>query len=130
MDTCHPANGRPFGSGKPLLDPWNRIGTAWALLAIAVKEEGSSPMLGGPLASSIHGIPRATLDVDIVVDLRWLTPRALATKTARRLSIFMTQLRSLNGCGNIVVFFEGVPELVAVRPRPKKARARRPRIRV
>jgi hypothetical protein len=41
------------------------------LLVSAVLERlGVDYLVGGSLASSLHGIPRATLDVDIVADLR------------------------------------------------------------
>ena len=45
------------------------------LSVVAVLDRlGIECLVGGSLASSIHGIPRATLDVDIVADVRaWLT---------------------------------------------------------
>ena len=46
--------------------------TLRAALAAAAELEklGVHWFLGGSLASSIHGIPRATFDADIVADLR------------------------------------------------------------
>jgi hypothetical protein len=43
-------------------------------------------LVGGSLASSIHGIPRATLDVDIVADLRkaHVKPLVAALERGRR----------------------------------------------
>jgi hypothetical protein len=38
-------------------------------VAAALEKTGVAFHLGGPLASSIHGFPRATLDADIVADL-------------------------------------------------------------
>src|SRR5262245_13445217 len=40
-----------------------------AALASVLKELGVRYFVGGSLASSLHGIPRATADVDIVADL-------------------------------------------------------------
>ncbi len=41
---------------KRLLEVFNRLGISYAV--------------GGSLASSVHGIPRATIDIDIIVDLQ------------------------------------------------------------
>ena len=41
---------------KRLLEIFNRLGISYAV--------------GGSLASSVHGIPRATIDIDIIVDLQ------------------------------------------------------------
>jgi hypothetical protein len=40
------------------------------LVCQLLERQGVEYLVGGSLASSIHGIPRATLDVDIVADLR------------------------------------------------------------
>lgn len=45
------------------------IGVTLSVVAV-LDRLGIEYLVGGSLASSIHGIPRATLDVDIVADLR------------------------------------------------------------
>lgn len=42
--------------------------TLWVIEAL--EKAGASYLIGGSLASSIHGIPRATMDVDLVSDLK------------------------------------------------------------
>jgi len=45
------------------------IGITFSVSAV-LERLGVDYLVGGSLASSLHGIPRATLDVDIVADLR------------------------------------------------------------
>ncbi len=46
------------------------LATAVGPVIAALEAEGVAHYVGGSLASSIHGTPRSTLDVDIVADLR------------------------------------------------------------
>lgn len=43
---------------------------AFQLLLEALRRSGIPHMIGGSLASSLHGIPRSTNDVDVVADIR------------------------------------------------------------
>jgi hypothetical protein len=47
-------------------------------VADAMVELGVAHYIGGSVASSVHGVPRATLDVDLVADLRLEHARGLA----------------------------------------------------
>jgi hypothetical protein len=58
------------------------------LLVSAVLERlGVDYLVGGSLASSLHGIPRATLDVDIVADLRMAHVKPLVAARENELFI-------------------------------------------
>ena len=48
---------------------------------------GISYLVGGSLASSIYGIPRATQDVDLVADIRFSHVDAFTSAAASRCSI-------------------------------------------
>jgi hypothetical protein len=52
------------------------IGVTLSVAAV-LEGMGVDYLVGGSLASSIHGIPRATLDVDIVADLRMIHVKPL-----------------------------------------------------
>jgi len=52
------------------------IGVTLSVSAV-LERLGVEYLVGGSLASSLHGIPRATLDVDIVADLRMAQVKAL-----------------------------------------------------
>ena len=54
------------------------------LVAAILERLGVEYLIGGSLATSLHGIPRATLDADIVADLQLAPPRRSKMQSAGR----------------------------------------------
>jgi hypothetical protein len=63
-------------------------------LIAALNNLGVPFFIGGSLASSIHGVPRATMDVDLVVDLRSERIEDLATELGGEFYVDVEALRS------------------------------------
>lgn len=92
----------------------------------ALERLGVGYLVGGSLASSLHGIPRATLDVDIVADLRMAHVKPLVaaleneffidvdmvTDAVRRRSTF--NVLHLATMFKVAVFVVGDDDLLAV----------------
>ena len=56
----------------------NEASSGLQLLLVALERLGIRYMIGGSYASSIHGRPRSTMNIDLVVDLRPSQTKALA----------------------------------------------------